>query len=219
MFSAIVTCHNSDPNPVIRMLRRQTLPPDEVLVETSGECARIEEPVNHWDHVPDENDFGYRKRNRMAQFAKGDWLGFFSHDDSYHTRYIELMCALAADNDIVYCDWTGMPANCTWEQCVSTLGNFIARREKFLADGGFPTMDDKEGYSDARYILNTSKSPRVHVPIILYYHNVPYAQHINPTVWGETHEYESFMQDRHTYSTWKHVTDQQLNAMLEDSDA
>ena len=219
MFSAIVTCHNSDPNPVIRMLRRQTFPPDEILVETSGECAPIEEPVDHWDHVPDEHDFGYRKRNRMALFAKGDWIGFFCHDDSYHPRYIELMSAVTEDNDIVFCDWNEVPANCSWEPTSSTLGNFITRREKFLADGGFPVTDGDAGYADARYILNSFKSSRVHVPIVLYYHNTPYAQHINPTSWGETHEYETFMKERHTYSTWKYVTDQQLNAMLEDSDA
>ena len=215
MFSAIVTCHNSDPNPVIRMLRRQTLPPDEVLVETSGECARIEEPVNHWDHVPDENDYGYRKRNRMAQFAKGDWLGFFNHDDSYHPRYIELMRALASDNDIVYCDWSTIPQNCKWERDFSTVGNFIVRREKFLAKGGFPPLEGKEGWADARFIEATSEMPRIHLPAILYYHNVPYAQHIVPTYWGTPQNYN----DDVTYSKWKHITDQQLNAMLEDSDA
>lgn len=215
MFSAIVTCHNSDPNPIIRMLRRQTLPPDEILVETSGECARIEEPVNHWDHVPDEHDYGYRKRNRMAQFAKGKWLGFFNHDDSYHPRYIELMRALIGEHDIVYCDWSTIPQNCTWERAVSTVGNFIVHREKFLEVGGFPTLAEDEGHADARFIEATADVPHIHLPAILYYHNVPYAQHIKPTYWGNQQDYD----DDVTYSKWKHVTDQQLKAMMEATDA
>lgn len=206
-FTAIVTCHNSDPNPIVNMLLSQTRPPDDIMLECSGDCRELLHEIVHYLSVPDDKDFGYRKRNRMSSLAAGDWIGFFCHDDSYHPRYLEFMLRLAEGVDVVYSDWNDIPG-CTFRSSSSTLGNFIVRKEVFLKAGGFPIMDDM-GLSDAALInalvdagvsLAKNKYP-------MYYHNIPYSDTINPTVWGEQHRYSDWIKDRVTYAAWKYLTD------------
>ena len=183
--SAIVTCHESDPNPVVRMLKAQTVPPYEILLETSGECTPLIETVDYHQHVHNENDFGYRKRNRLALRATGEWIGFFCHDDSYHPRYIEMMMERGQGREVVYCEWNDHP-DCNFEACQSTLGNFFINRDTFMAMGGF-SIAEEVGFTDA-LLIETLREMRVHLArlnVVLYYHNVPYDNNIVPTTWGE----------------------------------
>lgn len=198
-FSAIVTAHNSDPNPIIDCLQMQTSPPDEILVGTSGDCS----PVENRDGVLvkeflDKSDYGYEKRNELAKSATGDMLGFFSCDDSYRRDYISLMTEVARlhRSDVVWCHWTSAtnkvrhffpfefkPAN-------ATLGNFIIRRNVFIRVGGFQPFSEAPnnfGYFDAGLFekLNSEKYVTItEVPSILYFHNFPVDIRVIPTVWG-----------------------------------
>lgn len=207
--TAIVTCHESDPNPVVRMLKAQTRPPDEILLETSGECEPLTEDVNFHVHAHDEKDYGYRKRNRMALRASGEWLGFFCHDESYHPRYIELMLRKAEtkpEADVVYCAWSYDPS-CTFRPAESSLGNFFIKTRVFTKAGGFEIAEEP-GMCDALLIYKLAFEmgvKSVKEPATLYYHNVPFEPTIVPTNWGQPVRVVT-----NDYKFWTTVTDMQI---------
>jgi hypothetical protein len=209
--TAIVTCHNSTPDPILKNLEDQTRTPDEVLVECSGTCAPATRKHDYLGLVETVQEFGYEKRQRLAEKATSEWLGFFCHDDSYSLDYIKEMMGKAQGflrPDVVWCPWNDRPG-CRFWPCDSTLGNFIIKRDAFLSHGGFarppmhgilfspahPTTrficDDNHGFRDAMLIDRLIHDGEVRVaqaPELMYFHNVPYDKMVSPTVWGEVHE-------------------------------
>lgn len=205
--TAIVTCHNSTPDPILKNLEDQTRTADEVLVECSGTCSPATRKHDYLGLVETKMEFGYEKRNRLAEKATSEWLGFFCHDDSYSLDYIKEMMDKAGSflrPDVIWCLWNDRP-NCRFLPCDSTLGNFFIKREAFLAAGGFPKppmhgwlhspaqpstlfiLDDNHGLRDAMLIDTLTKDAEVRVASIqevLYFHNVPYNKMVSPTVWG-----------------------------------
>lgn len=131
-FTAIVTSHE---NPrglraILGNLRYQTRPPDEILVFYSDtpDVARLREDFSECIFIEDENrnDWGHHKRSLGVAMARGEYLGFFNDDDSYHNDYIAKM--LGVSGDVVFCDWSGI-ANCQFRPGLSTSGNFIVRTD------------------------------------------------------------------------------------------
>lgn len=206
--AAIVTCHNSTPDPILKNLEDQTRTADEVLVECSGVCAPATRKHDYLGAVETLNQFGYEKRNRLAEKATSEWLGFFCHDDSYDLTYIQQMMDKAQSflrPDVVWCWWNDHP-DCRFWPCDSTLGNFIIKRDMFLKHGGFPKppmhgelrspacpgvrfmLDDNHGFRDAMLIdslIHDGECRVAAVSELLYFHNVPYDKMVSPTVWGK----------------------------------
>lgn len=214
-FAAIVTCYESTPMPMINCLNNQTRPPDEIYVSCCPEGStpsHSTDPRIQWCEAPPEHDFGFAARNRMAARADADYIGFFSHDDSYHPEYIERMMTAAKDGaQIVWCPWSDRP-KCEWKACDSTLGNFIIRRKKFLEFNGFELPPDEppvhrlgdlncqtkgnHGFRDAWLIDRLIKAntwPVVKVPYLMYYHNAPYADTVTARNWGDACISASYM--------------------------
>ena len=224
--AVLCTNHKSDPVPMLNGLFRQTRLPDGVLLESSGVSREGDRLIHTCDVpcrgdyelrytvddvlVPEENDYGYQKRNRMAERAKADWLAFWCHDDSYHPRYLELMMAAAEkqpEAEVVYCNYNIWP-ECRFLQRQSTVGNFIITRSLFHTLGGFwRKQRDNWGYADAAFIdaINERGTCVAHVPFTLYYHNVPFDPSVTATVWGiPTHSTPT------DYKQWVSVTDRRL---------
>lgn len=198
-FSAIITAHNSDPNPMLDCVRGQTYQPSEIFVGLSGGCK----PVDDMNGVvvkefPDMQDYGYAKRNEFAKLATGNMIGFFSCDDSYRRDYIELMIREAdkAAADVAWCHYasaTYVRRNIIPFKFIegnATLGNFVMRRLAFNSIGGFQAHRNdpgNPGYFDAGLIAAINETPRikvVEVPFVLYFHNYPVDFRVVPTVWG-----------------------------------
>jgi glycosyltransferase involved in cell wall biosynthesis len=170
-------------------LARQTKLPGQVLVGVSEMPTSIV-PSFPFPFVltqsANENDFGYRKRNRLLSLVTEEFVGFFCHDDSYDNDYIERMleAAKSMEADAVYCSWNQIP-NCEFKGCSSTLGNFIVKASILEEIGGFPPCKN-EGLRDAELInaIREKASRIARVNIMLYQHNVPYWKDIQPSVWG-----------------------------------
>lgn len=206
-FCAIVTCHDAPADPIIECLLAQTRPPTSIYLGLSGTgiipADLLSNPAaTRTLKTRNRDDFGYYKRNTLAAQATEDYLGFFCHDDSYHLSYIERMMevAEAKQADIVWCRWLDIP-RCTFTPCSSTLGNFIISRALFSQLKGFPELEFNAPYKlrdgrtlhivdhglrDAVFIdmCKEATTNIEHVPLMLYYHNVPFSPGVPVTSWG-----------------------------------
>lgn len=127
-FTAIVTAHQREDllRRILGVLSYQTRPPDETLVLASNIIlTRLREDFPEASFFEESNreDWGHEKRARGVALARGDFLGFFNHDDLYSPSYIEKM--LCDDADVVFCNWNG--GDREFHLGSSTSGNFIVR--------------------------------------------------------------------------------------------
>lgn len=203
--SAIVTAHMCSADGILACLAGQTVKPLEALVAISS--APSEDALTPPQHtfpvavteMANMEDFGYKKRQWLIPQAKGDYCGFFCHDDSYSPFYVQKMLELAEakDLDVVYCSWNDLP-DCTFAPCESTLGNFIVRTSLLQTLGGFPPCRRNEGLRDSYLIsllgmhqpmdgTSSPIQPAVSIGRVnhtLYFHNRPFLPSIRPSVWG-----------------------------------
>lgn len=173
-FTAVVTAHAHDPSKILGNLIYQTRKPDEILCIYS-DVSDIPRLVRDFGHVVEfiddqnMNDWGHQKRALGLELALFDAVGFFNADDSYDSRYVELMMARLEDGaDVAYCAW-GI-RDCTFAGCSSTSGNFVVRTD--LAR--FAGWTDRDYSADAHFINRVAQiAHRVdRVDEVLYFHNV-----------------------------------------------
>ena len=198
-FAAIVTAHRETPFAVMKNLATQTVQPMEVFVGVSEFPLPWVVPSYPFTFVivdsPNENDYGYRKRNRLLSLVTADFVGFFSCDDSYDGDYIERMLAAVETTgaDVAYCQWDGAGLKggdlCGFQPTESTLGNFIIRTSLINEIGGFPSHEPyhNEGFRDARLIEEVRKrvTKIARVNITMYHRNTPYDKSVRVTKWGK----------------------------------
>ncbi len=179
-FTAVVTAHADDPNPMISQLLSQTRRPDEILVYISDkpedvDLALIEDiPGVKVFVVPNRNDWGHEKRAMGLAAASSDYVGFFNADDEYVRIYIERMMEAAERGKlgVVYCEWVGRdrPYGLTkFRTHSSTAGNWIGRTA-LLRTAGYTSRDYA---ADGVFIERVrSLRPTVgRINDILYQHN------------------------------------------------
>jgi hypothetical protein len=177
-FTAVVCCHDESRERaerglygILGNLRYQTRPPDETLVYLSGvtpDLARVGEsfPEVRLQVVEDRQDWGHHKRATGLAEAAGEYVGFFNHDDSYASGYIEKMLA-ETPADAVFCNWSG-GESCSFVLGSSTSGNFIVRTD-FGRACGYPF---DAGYcADGEFINRLAVGNVKKVHEILYFHN------------------------------------------------
>lgn len=173
-FSAIVCCHAQDPASILGNLIYQTRPPDEIVVMHSDteDIPRLKElfPTVKFVLQENKNDWGHDKRAKGIEAAACEYLGFFNADDSYAGDYLEKMLGAASEHgaDVVYCDWSGI-ADCAFQTCSSTAGNFIVRTSLARKVG----YRDREYVADGTFINDIAKETDAIVKVreVLYFHN------------------------------------------------
>ncbi len=153
-------------------LLAQSRKPDEIIVLASDidlEAARKRYTGATFYAEPNLNDWGHDKRAKGLDLATSDYAGWFNHDDSYSSSYIEEMMAEAeSSHDAVFCGWS---KNSTpqFRSGSSTSGNYIVSTE----------VGRRAGYTDRHYeadgtfidrIASIAKSVKF-VPKVLYFHN------------------------------------------------
>lgn len=193
-FTAVITAHDQEIQPIIKDLLNQTRRPDEVLVYWSGESTMSFKKL-FWEREvvaadppddklltiqlhsqPNLNDWGHNKRDTGLRAASGDFIGFFNADDHYPKTYIETMMREAEKpgTGFVYCWWHPM-GRCTPALGSSTSGNFIVRQDLAKVAGYWK---DRHYEADGTFIDAVVKAAEkrgssvIEVPEILYYHNV-----------------------------------------------
>jgi hypothetical protein len=202
-FTAIVTVKGDTPFPIMTNLATQTVLPTQVLVGVSDYPLPWVVPSFPFPwtvaEFPGYPDFGYSKRNALIQLAESDYVGFFSHDDSYDGDYIEQMLK-AVDNTgahAAYCQWDDghldrkeFGRTCTFNTDSSTLGNFIVRRDLLLEIGGFPMSPRGHGLRDGELIeaIRARIGSVARINVTLYHHNKPYSAGVKVSVWGHVEE-------------------------------
>ena len=122
----------------------------------------------------DRADWGHDKRAKGVEWATGDYLGFFNHDDEYELDYIEKMLRKAADTgaDAVYCGWTGDFGN-PWPSFglgSSTSGNFIVRTELAQEVGYTERTYEADGHF-INALANRAENGIEFVNEVLYHHH------------------------------------------------
>jgi len=156
----------------INSLLAQTRVPDEIIVLASDISLSEAEkayPAIRFYPEPNLNDWGHDKRAKGLGLATSDYAGWFNHDDSYSSSYIEEMMSEAeSGHDAVFCGWS---SNNTpqFTGGSSTSGNYIVSTE----------VGKRAGYTDRHYeadgtfinrIASIAKSVKF-VPKVLYFHN------------------------------------------------
>lgn len=172
-FTAVVTAHKVAPFHILGNLIYQTRKPDEIVVLASDidpeERVALEDgfPQASFHWVPNRNDWGHEKRSQGLEMATGDWVGWFNHDDSYTSDYLERMLEQAVDHDVVYCAWNAIP-DCSFVGCSSTSGNFIVRTDLAKQVG----WRWRDYCADAWFIEHVGARARVsRIDEVLYFHN------------------------------------------------
>lgn len=161
--TALVTAHADTPWGIIANLDDQTRRVDQIIAAVSDwwwmadskigsnltvTSRRAGAPEVYIELHENKNDYGYAKRNALLPKVESEYVGFFSHDDSYELDYVERMmdAAKESDADVVYCGWDepkqdgGMAIleDCKFQIFQSTLGNFFVRTKLIRSLGGFP---------------------------------------------------------------------------------
>lgn len=180
-FSAVVTAHKQSPHEILGDLLFQTRPPDEILVFYSSlepdvvRGLKRDFPNIRWFEEPDLDDWGHAKREKGLEYATGDWIGWFNHDDRYSLKYLRKMLnAARGDVKAVYCDWDRI-RGCRFGAGSSTSGNFIVDR-LFALEVGYPERTgEKHRYeTDGNFINSLAAAADgkvVKVNELLYWHN------------------------------------------------
>ena len=173
--TAIVTAHGESPHRILGQLLYQTRRPDEILVFCSDvpDLAGLREDFTMVDAIlerPNLMDWGHEKRAEGVLLADSDYIGFFNHDDTYASTYVEEMMARAeAGADVVYCAWNRIPG-CGFQTCSSTSGNFIVRTALARAAGYRSRAYEADGHFIEA--INALDPKIARVDDILYFHNV-----------------------------------------------
>lgn len=150
--SAIITCFNSARfiAEAVESIRRQSMPPDEIVVIDDGSTDRTGEIVRslggiHYFHQ--QNQGSSAARNAGVAAARNDWVAFLDADDLWHPQKLERQQALAAPHlrvdaifghAVNFQDGTPpelVPENQSMQALVPGAGLF--RRDLLLGPGGF----------------------------------------------------------------------------------